>query len=113
MLFYTLFIQNVVNYATFLEISSVAKQTLAIIMKMVNLKLSELSMGQRKKIALAGVHVVSATCMFCLLQLCKTFSRSKSLKRNSLTKVSLLKSTTFNPAKLIHMGMRDKLHANG
>ena len=65
------------------------------------------------KIALAGVHVVSATCMFCLLQLCKTFSLSKSLKRNSLTKVSLLKSTTFNPAKIIRMGMRDKLHANG
>ena len=68
---------------------------------------------QLQKIALAGVHVVSATCMFCLLQLCKTFSRSKSLKRNSLTKVSLLKSTTFNVSKIIHMGMRDKLHANG
>ena len=46
------------------------------------------------KIALAGVHMVSATCMFCLLQLCTNFSRYKSLKRKSLAIVSLLKSTT-------------------
>ena len=54
------------------------------------------------KTALAGVHVVSATYMFCLLHLCKNFSRSKNLKRKSLTIVSLLKCTTFNPSKIIH-----------